>query len=246
MVKTVFLLIFSLLILVVGSKSLQARFGDVGADDVKGPIVVELFTSQSCSSCPPADRNLTSLAENQDIITLGFHVTYWDHLHWKDTLSRPFSTDRQRDYSRFQKNNNVYTPQMMVNGVRGFVGSRNDKIAKALANATPVASISLSIIDQDHMSADFEMMADGHYTIWLAGVKRHHVQDIGSGENRGRSVEYSNAVLSLEELVSWDGRAKAITINHAQNAGDMIDRYVILAQERGHGAIVAAGQVDIR
>ena len=113
----------------------MARFVDVDAGASQSPVVVELFTSQSCSSCPPADRNLGKLSENPNVIALGFHVTYWNHLHWEDTLSNEFSTKRQRSYAAAFRNGRVYTPQMVVNGEQEFVGSNGSKVNAALKKA---------------------------------------------------------------------------------------------------------------
>src|SRR5215470_7773141 len=103
------------------------------------PAVVELFTSQGCSSCPPADQLLAELAQRSDIIALGFHIDYWDGLGWKDPLSTPEGTARQQTYARLLGSGQVYTPQLIVEGTREMVGSRREEVLAALRGARPQA-----------------------------------------------------------------------------------------------------------
>src|SRR6201987_5568294 len=103
------------------------------------PVVVELFTSQSCSSCPPADALLAELARRDDVIALGFHISYWDGLAWKDPFSSQSSTDRQRAYARLFDLGQVYTPQMVVDGAREMVGSDRKAVLAAVRDARPEA-----------------------------------------------------------------------------------------------------------
>jgi hypothetical protein len=203
------------------------------------PIVIELFTSQSCSSCPPADKNLAELSQNPNIIPLAFHVTYWDHLHWKDTLSREFATQRQRTHARYNSSNRVYTPQMVINGSEQFVGSRKDRIRSALKNAKPLKAITL-IQNGDTLTAHLPATYESKYTLWLAGVQNTHTQKIPSGENRGKTVDYHNAVLTLENIGDWNGAHEKRTLNSASETG--IDHYVLFAQKGGYGEILAAGK----
>ena len=130
----------------VQTKSIQAM------ENTDSPVVLEMFTSQSCSSCPPADRVLSQLeAQNDNIIALSCHVTYWNHLHWKDTLSKEFCSTRQRDYVRTLRSRGPYTPQIMINGKHTMVGSQGGKIVRAIENAAPIKSIGLSL-DNDQLN----------------------------------------------------------------------------------------------
>lgn len=207
--------------------------------ETEGLTVVELFTSQSCSSCPAADRQLTELAKNPDIITLGFHVTYWDHLSWKDTLGRHFAAERQRAYAAFMRKRGVYTPQMVVNGRTEFVGSNEGKIADALRSAQPLARIGLNAKGHN-LHIDLPEIKSGSYTLWLARAQSTYTQAIPKGENRGRTVEYTNAVLDFKPIGQWNGEALQKTASLPDVPG--ADRYIVFAQKDGLGPIAAAGQ----
>lgn len=222
--------------------SLHARFGTFDTNDMNKPVVIELFTSQSCSSCPPADKNLTKLAESPNVIALGFHVTYWDHLHWKDTLSHQFATDRQRAYSRYAAKSRVYTPQMIVNGTREFVGSRGGDIDSALKSAQAVELIKATVSDDNILTIDLPAIKNDAYTLWVAGVKHETTQNIGSGENSGKTVTYTNAVIEYASGGSWDGNANTRQLEGFDNKE--IDAYIVIAQKSGYGPIKAAGQTE--
>lgn len=205
----------------------------------KNLAVVELFTSQSCSSCPPADHVLASIADDPNIIALSFHVTYWNYLHWKDTLSHEFATKRQRAIAAYQKSRRVYTPQMVVNGADEFVGSRTSPLNSALNRAAPVEIIDITRSGET-LTLSLPDAQTGNYTLWLAGVKNTHTQAIPSGENRGRTVTYRNAVLSFKSHGTWNGASDNRTITITPTDG--VDHYVVLAQENSYGKILAAGR----
>lgn len=238
MMKTI--LLFALTIAAFGlfAQNLKAQFTQLSVQNIDKPVIVELFTSQSCSSCPPADQNLAALAENPNIIPLSFHVTYWNHLHWEDTLSREFSTQRQRNYSRSFGNGRVYTPQMVVNGRREFVGSNRARVNDALNQARSLERIDIQK-DGEALAITLPTIESGEYDLWIAGVKNEHTQSIPSGENRGRTVTYKNAVLTFQSGGAWDGSAQTKTVKIKPS--DRADHYVILAQKIGYGSIVASG-----
>lgn len=208
------------------------------------PVVVELFTSQSCSSCPPADALLGEMAaKDPNIIAFSCHVTYWDHLNWKDTLSRKFCTNRQRAYAGFMQKNNVYTPQMVVNGEHEFVGSNRADAKRFTAESTTLP-ITLSTTANGGLSAQMPALPAGSpkQTLWLISYHASHTQDIASGENRGRTVTYTNSVATLDQVGVWDGTAQMLTFakpdNDAKTPG-----YALIAQPRGFGVISAAGKL---
>lgn len=227
-------------VIVLGATKLHARYGTFDTNVVNKPVVIELFTSQSCSSCPPADDNLAKLAENPNIIALGFHVTYWDYLHWKDTLSRQFATDRQRAYSRHVGKSRVYTPQMVVNGTREFVGSRGGDIAQALENSVTVEPITIGINTDGILTLELPDLPEGNYTLWINGIKDQKTQKITSGENGGRTVNYVNSVIEHASGGQWDGTSETRNLEGFKNPE--IDKYIVLAQKSGYGPIAAAGQ----
>lgn len=213
---------------------------------LSGPVVVELFTSQSCSSCPPADELLVEFATHDNVIALGCHVTYWDHLNWRDTLSHKFCTNRQRGYARQLRKNQVYTPQMVVNGTDEFVGSNRAKALSALTAGT-VQPIKLSHTDGGTLTATLPALTGGPnlQTLWLLRLQPRHTQAIRSGENRGATITYVNSVEALEQVGSWSGSAQTLTLpipkGETENPG-----YALIAQPQGFGPISAAGQLKPR
>lgn len=219
----------------------------LAAEDLRlkgpGPLVLELFTSQSCSSCPPADALLKAAGETPNVIALGFHVTYWDHLGWKDTLSQDFSTQRQREYAAEKGSGRVYTPQMIVNGGAEFVGSDGSSLKQAAADAPPIARVGLKV--RGHaLIAELPRLPRGRYTLWLFATKDSLTQKIESGENGGRSVTYSHVVMMQQNLGFWDGNPGAQT--YEINAPLGADQLVILAQQNEFGPIQGAGSLKLR
>lgn len=209
----------------------------------EGLRVVELFTSQSCSSCPAADRVLAELQGKPDLIALGFHVTYWDHLHWKDTLSQSFATDRQRNYSRAKGTSRVYTPQMIVNGQAEFIGSSQGELANALRAAKPLVLLGLAY-GKGQINLRLPALPQGTYTLWAFETKDILTQSIKSGENGGRTVTYTDGVVRHQALGSWNGEAGSKTM--AFTPDSQADRLVILAQKDEYGPIRGAASLDIR
>jgi hypothetical protein len=222
----------------VQTKSIQAM------ENIDSPIVLEMFTSQSCSSCPPADKVLSQLeAQSDNIIALSCHVTYWNHLHWEDTLSKEFCSTRQRDYVRALRSRGPYTPQIMINGKQTMVGSQGAKIVRAIENAAPIKSIDLSL-DGDILDIKLpETPGNDSYALNLVIYKDAHKQSIPSGENRGRTVRYTNPVERIVSLGTWDGTGKAM--DHDISSYGNVKGYALLAQKNGKvGEIIAAGKVS--
>jgi hypothetical protein len=211
------------------------------------PVLVELFTSQGCSSCPPADALLGELAGRDDVLPLGFHVDYWDRLGWKDPYASAAATRRQRRYAGLLDSATVYTPQMVIDGSTEMVGSDRAGVLQAIAAARAAAlfvPVDLAI-DQDGLRVT--VAAGGaetrHATVWLVGFDRHHLTQVGAGENGGRSLAEWNIVRSLEPLGDWQGAAYATTIPAAKLAG--YERVAVLLQETG-GRIIGAAALDKR
>jgi hypothetical protein len=164
------------------------------------PLVVELFTSQGCSSCPPADALLRELARRDDVIALGFHISYWDGLA---SFSSQSSTDRQRAYARQFDLGQVYTPQMVVDGAREMVGSDRASVLAALHDARPetVAPVTFAA---DRRSVTIGA-GDGRGSVLLVRFAQERTTRVAGGENARRTLQDANAVESLASLGSWDG-----------------------------------------
>jgi len=189
--------------------SLCARGAEAGSPR----LVVELFTSQGCSSCPPADAVAGRLAAKPGILVLSFHVNYWDDLGWKDPFSSAMSTDRQYAYARSLGERSVFTPQLIVNGTQSLVGSQESAVQRAVAAASG-SSFPIQL--------DLSRQPDGSFTltlngpdisgeIWEVRYVRHAVTTIRGGENGGRSLETFNNVTHLQRIGPFGAR----TINLA-------------------------------
>jgi hypothetical protein len=208
------------------------------AAPVSNPLVLELFTSQGCSSCPPADAYLGELKrERPDILVLDFHIDYWDSLGWKDPFSLPQSTARQQAYDA-ALNSEVYTPQLVVGGSRQAVGSDRDAVAAALAAAyedrAASAPVALSLA-----AAGPDLVVDvgpgaGRASLWLVGYDDRHTTHIGRGENGGLTETEVDIVRSIRPIARWSGASLHLTVPRA--AGQ---RAAVLLQAPG-GRILSA------
>jgi hypothetical protein len=204
----------------------------------QSPVVVELFTSQGCSSCPPADAFLTDLTrQRRDVLTLAFHVTYWDSLGWKDPFSLDAATARQRDYARHLGQDGVYTPQMVVDGTTDFVGS--DRAAGLGAIAGARRKPALVRLSRD--GPDFVITVGagaGPAKVLLVGYDPMHETPIGRGENGGRKLLESNIVRSLTAVATWTGAN--VVLRHSPPAGEA---FAVLLQAED-GRIIGAARLN--
>jgi hypothetical protein len=184
----------------------------------EAPVVVELFTSQGCSSCPPADAFLTDLAhQRHDVLPLAFHVTYWDYLGWKDPYSLDAATARQREYARHLGEDGVYTPQIVVDGAKGFVGSSRAEGLSAIAGAAR-KQIPVSVARDAGSLLIMVGAGVGKAQVLLVGFDPTHETPVGRGENRGHTLLESNVVRSLTPIGAWSG--PAVTLRQSPPAGD--------------------------
>lgn len=210
--------------------------------------VVELFTSQGCSSCVPADKYFAELAERNDIITLSFHVDYWDYLGWNDTFGRPENTDRQRQYAEMLASNRIYTPQMVVNGIDGMVGSDRPAVEAALANATLPVPVSMT---WNSDKVQIEVAAQPRPGGWATTIRlvlfsSEARVSIGHGENSGSTIDYYNIVRTMRPIGMWDGGLVKITLPADELMGDGVDGCAVIVQEdleNGPGRILGAAQL---
>jgi hypothetical protein len=186
--------------------SLSLAGGAAAAAD--RPIAVELFTSEGCSSCPPADALLAELAARPGIVGLSYHIDYWDRLGWKDPMSSPQATQRQQDYARLLGVDGVYTPQIVVDGKWQGVGSERDAVERALAAAAaapPGPKLSLAIENGTVRVTLGPGRAPLSATVVLVGFDRRHTDMITRGENAGRTLSYVDVVRGVTEIGRADG-----------------------------------------
>jgi hypothetical protein len=181
---------------------------------------LELFTSQGCSSCPPADALLVELGKKPGIVALSFSVDYWNYLGWEDTLSSPAFSERQRQYARARGDGKVYTPQVVVDGITHVNGSNEAAIEMAMRNATEKLKnvrVPLSLHDEnDTLVIDIGAAPDGSdkrdATVWLVIAKKLETVSITRGENRGRTLSYHHPVRELMPVGMWKGEAMTIKL----------------------------------
>jgi hypothetical protein len=209
----------------------------IAAADIAHPAVVELFQSQGCSSCPPADAVLNGIADRPDVLALSFAVTYWDDLGWKDTFAAPAFTQRQWDYAHAGGRGNVATPQMIVNGRGVLTGNRRADVDAAIAQFDRGASgPSLTIADKSVSVG----AGHGAATLWLVRYDPRTIAvPIRAGENGGRTIPHRNIVRQLVKLGAWNGQPVRLAIP-ASPAGL---RSAVLLQSGKGGPIIASSRL---
>jgi len=186
--------------------------GAAASDAAERPTLVELFTSEGCSSCPPADALLAELASRPDVVALSFHVDYWDRLGWQDPFSSPDATRRQHGYADLLGLATVYTPQIVVDGRWQAVGSDRGEVERALGAArqerdeVPVGLI----VGDGRAKITLGSGGDGApAALLLIGFDRRHVTAVRRGENSGRMLAHVDVVRDIEEVAQTDGRTRA-------------------------------------
>jgi len=218
-----------------------------GADAKGGPWAVELFTSQGCSSCPPADAELGKLARRADIVALSFHVDYWDYIGWKDRFATKATTERQRTYARTLAQRYVYTPEMVVDGRVNEPGTTSGQIEGMLADVRRHSAV--------RATPTLNRMADGSLRIWLAAQKlerpadvmlfvydRRHSTPVARGENEGRRIDNFNVVRRFERVGSWTGAEASWTVPADRFGSDQ--GLAVLVQQADQGAVLGANKLE--
>lgn len=215
------------------------------ADPLDNPVVVELFTSQGCSSCPPAEALLRELAEEEDLIALEFHVDYWDHLGWPDPLALPQATQRQRDYGSWFTLNYIYTPQMVIDGEEEMVGSRRSEVLSAIEAARTTQKSVTVEIDASGAAALTGPALGEEAVLWFVTYDEGHETDVPRGENAGKHLINTNAVRSIRALGAYAGGAAEVVLplDEARDIG--VSHAVLLVQVGGDGAILGAGRIAL-
>ena len=204
------------------------------------PVVVELYTSQGCSSCPPADDILTELAKRDNVIALALHVDYWDYLGWKDEFANAAFSRRQRAYAAAGGRHTVYTPQMIVQGHSYAVGNQLTEVKRAVSmhgNDDGNVALTLNLSGgQLTITARALTQNVGSSVIQVVRYMPHKTVLIKAGENAGRKVVYSNVVTDWTPVLRWNGQGEVTT--STQISGD--EPVVVLVQNEDFGPIVGA------
>jgi hypothetical protein len=213
----------------------------------KRPVVVELFTSQGCSSCPPADMLLAQLATTRhDVLAMSLPITYWDMLGWKDTLASDANTRRQKAYADTMKRGGVYTPQMIVDGVDDLVGSRDAAVEAAIAAREAdmdFVPVTLSATPKEIRVVVGTGHAGPDATIWLFHILGKSTVAIGSGENDGAKVTYRNVVRDVRAVGLWKGQQVALDLPRGEMTSAPHDAIAVVVQQGGYGRIVGAAMI---
>ncbi len=215
--------------------SSNANAATASARSGSGPVVVELFHSQGCSSCPPANIALNAEADRSDVIALNFAVTYWDRLGWKDIFGDPAYTQRQYDYAAALKDKQVYTPQVVVNGRQAIVGNGPGEIHRAIAASSALSGGPVIMGGKQSVTVG---AGSGAATVWLARYDPR-IQNVAikAGENKGRTIPHRNIVRQLVKLGSWNAKAANYALPKSPSAAY---KSAILVQRTGGGAIYSA------
>ena len=237
----------------VGSALLSSWAAASKTAEANNIVVVELFTSQGCSSCPPADKVLSELSERDNVIALSLPVTYWDNLGWPDTFASPTHTSRQRAYAKSLNTHQVYTPQMVINGRIDVVGSRRGNVldyvdgeAQAIRNTITIdldtrnEALAITLGDAP------EALQGVDASVWILPYHSGaHEVSIKRGENRGRTLAYSNVVDGMMKLGMYDGTATQFTHSLAMLEHKNVDDCVILVQRDDTGEIIGAQKIAL-
>lgn len=215
----------------------------LAAADTK-PVVVELFTSQGCSSCPPADAFMQELSQRDDVIALALHVDYWDYIGWKDIFAQPAFTARQKAYAESGGRRSVYTPQMIVGGLDHVIGTHKQDVSALIQqHAAADTGVDMSAVrdaaGQVIIRAEADAGITGPLVIYLVRYDPHRRVDITRGENQGRTVDYANVVTDWTAMGEWDLASPLQFEMQAQ--GEL--PVVVILQRKGAGQIMAAAHL---
>lgn len=217
--------------------------------------VIELFTSQGCSSCPEADRLVGEIAKDSSVIVVSLPIDYWDYLGWKDTLADPKFTARQKAYSKIRGDRQVYTPQVVVNGKLHALGSDRASIERAIADSSGNAGVmsvpvKLSVAMGQITVSVPQSSSDSHAgEVWICSVAKSVPVSIGRGENRGKEITYHNVVRNWLKVGDWTGKPATWTVPIENLNGQDVDGAIVYVQEGSRerpGAMLGATYSSLR
>ncbi len=214
--------------------------------------VVELFTSQGCSSCPPADKMLGELAKDPSLVALSLPIDYWDYLGWKDTLADSRFSARQKAYSHMRGDRKVYTPQVVVNGVTHVLGSDRAGIEAAVASTQArqgVMKVPVRVTrDGGHLNVSVAASANQRGEVWICAISKAVPITINRGENRGHQVIYHNVVRNVLKVGDWNGAAGNWTVPLENITREGIDAAAVFVQNGNRdkpGAMLGAAYTSL-
>jgi hypothetical protein len=197
--------------------------------------VVELFTSQGCSSCPPADRLMTEWARDPKLVAISMPVDYWDYLGWRDTLAKHDFTLRQQAYAHRRGDRDVYTPQVVVNGAAHVVGSQKGAVDAAVRSGPGRLPVTVGIANSLNGYIVSAGAGPGPGDVILVPIKRTARVAIDRGENGGSSVTYANVARDLRKIGRYEGKPMTLTLGPGETSAPDADSFAILIQAVEHG-----------
>jgi hypothetical protein len=208
---------------------------DAQAPGKQPKALLELFTSQGCSSCPPADALVIELAKDPDLIALTLPVTYWDYLGWKDTLGKDSFAKRQKFYAKARGDGQVYTPQVVVNGSGHLVGSDKDEIQKTIRQLAPSGFPVRIGLEEKSGNLEIKLTPSGLASeraagVWVLPTTRLASVPVTRGENQGKTLSYANVVRGMVRVGDWDGKETTITAPLSATQAPEADGYVVIVQ----------------
>ena len=225
----------------------QAVTAAEGAE-ARGPVLLELFTSQGCSACPPADKLLAALDARPGLLVLSFHVSYWDHMGWSDPFAIPASARRQRGYARAMRSRSIYTPQIVVQGSAAAVGSDEARIERLIRDAAPVVALTIaretgglerfavSIPEVKDVAVPLELWA----VLYVSADGRF----VQNGENAGHMLRHVNVVRQAAIVAVVETTPAVVRIDRP-DAGE-VDGVAMILQGRNLGPVVGTGRLALR
>ena len=238
----------SALIALLAGLTILSPAGSRADSNLSQPVkVVELFTSQGCNSCPPADALLGDIARRPGVLALSFHVDYWDYIGWKDTFALHQSSERQRTYARLMHWQYVYTPQLVINGQTEVVGSHAGKIDRKIDETPPADMLPIQVTAGPDGNVRVTLppaKMKRPSWVWLVRYTTAEKVDIRRGENGGKMLTYHNVVRAIDRIAVWRGvKARQIDIPLADKNVPEHDQSAVIVQAEGFGKILAAARL---
>ena len=218
------------------------------AEDARGLTVVELFTSQGCSSCPPADAFLGELAEREGVLALSFHVDYWDYIGWKDIFADAAYTRRQRDYAKNLGLRYVYTPQMVIQGSAHITGSDRSGVTERIERFKSTKQVPVTLRHEASGKLVVSIAAATGQTeaaVWMVVFDDAHATEVRRGENRGRTLVDRNVVRGLHRIGTWTGKTLNLRVGLSGLTADPGDGCAVILQSTATGQVLGAAKLAL-
>ncbi len=214
----------------------------------KSLTVIELFTSEGCWSCPPAEKKLAEIADDPDILALAYHVDYWDYIGWPDPFANPEYTRRQRRYAGYFQSRTVYTPQMVFQGSSHAPGSRPGEVENELRRVARLERIDIGLRHASDVAVEIilpEVANAPHSQVLLVVYDHTQTSEVLRGENAGKTLTHRNVVREMISVTDWQGRAETLTVElpHKRTSDRM--GCAVLVQSTGTGRILGGSALDL-